>query len=172
MNCFDLPTFLSAFMCRQVEVHEDVLLRKDSFVCNFDYGLLNRTATIANATICFMNVDSNFVLEQLLHVNETGEQIIFPMPFSGWYTFEVWLLPTIYVGWEEVVFPHLTFYVYESPQSYAQAQSAYSEALASVLGSIVGSIIGALGIVLAGMEPYGTSKDNQKARTLGQRKDV
>lgn len=166
LNCFDMPFILSAFMVRrQVEVNEEALLRKDSFVCDFDYGLLNRSATIANATISFINVDSNFVDEKLLHVNETGEQIVFAMPFSGWYTFDVWLLPTIYVGWEEIPPPNLNFYVYESPQSYAQAKSAYAEAIASILGSVIGSIIGAVGIVLTIMDQHETPEATGK-RTL------
>jgi hypothetical protein len=106
-------------------------------------------------------VDSDYVAERLLHVNETGEQIIFQMPYSGWYSFEVWLLPTIYVGWEEIPFPKLNFYVYTSPQAYAQAQSAYNEAIASVLGSLVGSIIGALGIILTAMEPHEEPNDHK-----------
>jgi hypothetical protein len=157
LNCFDMPFFLSAFMMyRQVEVHEEALLRKDSFVCDFDYRLLNRTSTIANATIWFINADSNFVDEEVLHVNKTGEQIVFPMPYSGWYAFEVWLLPTIYVGWEEFVYRNFEFYVYDSPQSYAQAKSAYAEAIASILGSLIGSIIGIVGIVLTVMDRHET----------------
>jgi hypothetical protein len=150
---------------RQAEAQFQVLLRKDSLVCDFKYGLLNRTATITNATIWFINVDSDFVVNRTLHVNETGEQIIFPMPYSGWYSFEVWLLPTIYIGWEEILFRDLNFYVYTSPQAYAQAQSTYNEAMASVLGSVVGSIIGVLGIVLTIIEqksPQESSCSNQE----------
>jgi hypothetical protein len=168
MNCFDTPFLLSAFMLyRQAEVNEEALLRKDMFVCDFNYRLLNRTATIANATIEFIYVDSNFDYEKLLHVNETEEQILFPMPFSGWYTFEIWLEPTIHVGWEQFVFKDLNFYVYESPQSYAQAKSAYAEAIASILGSVIGSIIGAVGIVLTMMDRHETPEATGKLPLKG-----
>jgi hypothetical protein len=151
VNCFDFPAamFSAYFLHRIVESQGKILLKKDLLVCDFDYSHLNRTTAVANATIWFMNPDANDLTEKTLNLNSTGEQIVFPMAQSGNYMFDVWILRSIYEGWEENFFPNIKFYVYDSTVTYFAAQKTYRLALLtdglSVFGIISGVFLAAMG---------------------------
>ena len=162
VNCFDFPgVFLSAyFVHRLVQTHEKILLKRDLFVCDFDYSRLNRTTVVANSTIWFMNPDAGDLTEEIMHLNMTGEQIVFPMVQPGNYMFEIWILRSHSdLGWEENFFSDLKFYVYESPDAYFSAIQTYQFTLLTSLLSFLGTVT-ALVLAVVGVRQGGAPQIN------------
>jgi hypothetical protein len=143
-NCFDFPAvmFSAYFVHRIAESQGKILLKKDLFVCDFDYSLLNRTMAVENATIWFMNPDANDLTEKTLNLNSTGEQIVFPMVQSGNYMFDVWIVRSDHTGPEENPFLDTKFYVYDSTATYFAAWKTYRLAMLTNISSLIGIIAG------------------------------
>jgi hypothetical protein len=162
VNCFDFPgAFLSAYFAyRIVETQGRILLKKDLLVCDFDYSLLNKTTVVANSTIWFMNPDASDLTEKELHLNQTGEQIVFPMVQPGNYMFDIWIVrSSSTVGWEENFFPNIKFYVYESPDAYFSAMNTYRFSLLTTGLSFFGTVAGLMLAVVG--EGQGSGKEQQ-----------
>jgi hypothetical protein len=143
-NCFDFPAvmFSAYFVHRIAESQGKILLKKDLFVCDFDYSLLNRTVAVENATIWFMNPDANDLAEKALNFNSAGEQIVFPMAQSGNYIFDVWILSSDHTGWEENFFPNTKFYVYDSTATHFAAWKTYRLTILTNISSLIGVVAG------------------------------
>jgi hypothetical protein len=173
VNCFDFPgVFLSAyFVYRIAETQGRILLKKDLLVCDFDYSLLNRTTVVVNSTIWFMNPDASDLTEKELHLDQTGEQIGFPMVQPGNYMFDIWIVRSpCTVGWEENFFPDIKFYVYESPDAYFSAMNTYHFSLLTSGLSFFGTITGLM-LAVVGEGP-GSGKEQQPKEAKGAQTKV
>lgn len=143
VNCFAFPAFPSAFFLNRIkETQGKILLKKDLLVCDFNYSQLNRTTAVTNASIWFVNENSNDLTERELHFNLTGEQLVFPMTQPGHYIFDIWILQSPYTGWEEHLFSNIRFYVYESTDAYLSAVKAYNVSLMTSVLSLFGIVAG------------------------------
>ena len=156
VNCFGFPAvmFSAYFVNRIAETGGKILLKKDLLVCDFDYSQLNVTVvrTVTNSTIWFQNPDAGDLTERVLHLNQTGEQIVFPMTQAGDYNFDIWIsLPL--TGLEENYFPNgPTFHVYPSTSAYSTAVRNYQVSILTALFSLLGIVEGVILFIVA--SPY------------------
>lgn len=165
VNCFGFPAvmFSAYFLNRIAETGGRILLKKDLLVCDFDYSQLNSTVvrTVVNSTIWFQNPDAGDLTQRVLHLNQTREQILFPMTQAGDYNFDIWILfPS--TGWEENYFSNdPTFHVYQSTTAYSAAVRTYQVSILTALFSFLGIIEG---VVLFIVESRYSGKKRERNR--------
>jgi hypothetical protein len=140
INCFDFPAvpFSTYFIYRIKETEGKILLKKDFLVCDLDYTNFNKTIDKVDIWL----TSENYVEERELNFNQTKEQLNFPLTVSGSYTLEAWILESNEKGWQEILFPNIKFYVYESTESYFSEKKRYDLTLISSFLTVFGIISG------------------------------
>jgi len=161
VNCFQAPAAPSSyFIGRIMESQGKILLKKNLLVCDFDYSQLSSAVvrTVVNSTIWFQNPDAGDVAEKILHLNQTGEQIIFSMREAGDYTFDIWiLLPSM--GLRENYFRVPNFHVYDSNAAYFAADRNFRVSVSAICLGLVSSISG---VILSHVDNRQDSKGKER----------